>query len=130
MTVFKRKNKLGGRPQIMHDRTQMMISFERDRLKEFEEYCIENKMSVSQGLRELLEEFLEKKELGQLNPLNIPYTNDKQKPFQLTLEACMDELQRVKDNPERVNIIEGISIRLREECRQLFYYHRRKRLNP
>lgn len=87
---MKERNRLGGRPSILHDRTQMLVSFERDRLREFEEYCIENRISVSQGLRELLEEFLEKKGLGESrepNPCHITYTNGKQKPFQLTLDS-------------------------------------------
>lgn len=89
------RNRLGGRPHIMRDRTQMLVSFERDRLLEFEEYCIENKISVSQGLRELLEEFLEKNAERPTNPLNLQYS--KEQPIQTDLLSFMEQIPRIQE---------------------------------
>jgi len=80
----------------------MLVSFERDRLREFEEYCTQSKISVSQGVRELLEEFLEKKALGESrepNPCHISYityTTHQEKPSQSDLRDWLPRTQAIK----------------------------------
>lgn len=72
---MKTRYSRAGRPQQLHDRTSMMVTFERDRLREFEEQCQKHGVSVSEGIRQLIEEDLEKKELGDrrsnYDPLNL-----------------------------------------------------------
>ena len=64
-----------GRHKLLHEQVSRMHSFERDRYREFEQLCKEKDVSVSEGLRMLIEGELEKKVKGDLvepNPLNLP----------------------------------------------------------
>lgn len=89
----------GGRPQLLHDRVPMLISFERDRLREFEEQCSNAKISVSEGVRQLVEQELEKKELGEsqgANPCNLRYTVNTEKPLQSDLRQWIDRKEAIR----------------------------------
>lgn len=59
-----KKHLRGGRPQLLHDRVSRLISFERDRLELFEQRCDASKISVSEGIRLLVERELKKKKIA------------------------------------------------------------------
>src|SRR5262245_19173664 len=62
------------RPKVIHEEVSKIHCFERDRYLEFEQLCKNEKISVSEGLRILIERELEKKAEGEerTNPLNLP----------------------------------------------------------
>lgn len=60
-----KKHLRGGRPQLLHDRVSRLISFERDRLEEFEQRCDMAEISVSEGIRLLVERELKIKKRGE-----------------------------------------------------------------
>lgn len=66
------------RPKLIHEEVSKIHCFERDRYKEFEQLCKDEKISVSEGLRILIERELEKKAEGEdrTNPLNLPNITD------------------------------------------------------
>jgi hypothetical protein len=74
----------------------MLISFERDRLHEFEEQCNKDKISVSEGIRRLVEQELEKKELGECNPANIHYGIVENKPLQSDIRYWLPRIEAIK----------------------------------
>jgi hypothetical protein len=106
---MKTVRRFGGRPQTLRDRIPVLISFERDRYKEFEQQCIEGKISVSEGVRRLLEQELEKKAEGEVNPLNIIYHKQAEKPLQTDLTQWIQMVHENKDNTQMLIKIENIS---------------------
>ena len=75
-----------GRPSHLRNPKQTPIILERDRLAEFKELCQEQGLSVSEGIRQLIEGELEKKVIGGVNPLNITYHKQAEKPLQMGLD--------------------------------------------
>jgi hypothetical protein len=74
----------------------MLISFERDRLREFEEQCTEANISVSEGVRQLVDQELEKKAEGECpNPCNISYITYSNKSSQSDLRDWLPRKEAI-----------------------------------
>lgn len=56
-----------------HDRNQMLISVERDLAEEFKTLCDKERKSISLKFKELMEEEIQKNEIGHVNPISIEY---------------------------------------------------------
>ena len=95
----------------MHDRISMLISFERDRLREFEQQCDEQKISVSEGVRQLVEQALEKNVESDLNPLNLSYNKQENKPLQTDLIQWFSHVDQTTEQNE-LNKIKGQALEI------------------
>ena len=60
--------------------TVKTFTLDAQRMDEFHELCQKTRKTMSEYIRELVEQELEKKVIGQLNPLNIKY-HDNNKSF-------------------------------------------------
>lgn len=78
------------RPKEIRGRRMVKnVVFEGQRLEEFEELCRKERKSLSEYLRELIEQELEKKVVGpsaNSNPLNLKYADETIKSSQLTFD--------------------------------------------
>jgi hypothetical protein len=93
---MKRNVREVGRPNTLRHPIHLNVIFEEDRVNDFRQMCHDNEISFSEGLRQLMEQELEKKEVGELpNPLGLPkpsnsyITNITQKPFQTDIREFM-----------------------------------------
>lgn len=71
-------------------RVPKTLNFEMHLYEEFQDFCKKEDMSVSKKLQELMTEAIQKNALGSENPIGvsyITYMNQKQKPFQMSLDA-------------------------------------------
>ena len=106
-----------GRHKLLHEQISRIHSFERDRYKEFSELCKEQEVSVSEGLRNLIEKELEKKALGasrEANPCNISYiTNitESKNYFQSDLMQWVSHVDEVTEQNE-LNRIKGQALEI------------------
>lgn len=74
----------------------MTLSVEKDRWKDFEELCYKERKSVSLKIAEMLEEELEKKALGESNPIRISYGTEKEKPSQSDIRIWLSRDDAVR----------------------------------
>lgn len=72
--MLKRKVTVTGRPkEIKGGGKQMMLYLDNTRTEDFRKLCAETGITLSEGIRQLMEQELEKNEVGETNPTNIQY---------------------------------------------------------
>lgn len=123
------------RPKLLHEQVSKIHSFERGRYIEFEELCKEQDVSVSEGLRLLIERELEKKVKGEIvepNPLNLPrntidtYVCNPKKSLEsknnilTTLDQWIAKLKTMESIPA-IAKIQGHHNRVAEKCKARIY---------
>lgn len=84
--------------QTYRQRGQMLISAEQNLIEEFQELCWKERKSMSVKFTELMQEELQKNEVGQSNPLNISYGLkhifvSKNRNIPLTLDRFIDSTE-------------------------------------
>ena len=71
--MMERKTRMGRPREIKGGGVAMTLYLNQSRVDDFRKLCNEVGISVSEGLRQLMEQELEKKEQGLSNPINISY---------------------------------------------------------
>lgn len=71
--MLERKIRLGRPREVKGGGMAMTFYLNNDRVNDFKKLCEKYGISVSEGLRQLMEQELEKNEVGTENPLNISY---------------------------------------------------------
>jgi seryl-tRNA synthetase len=91
------------------ERQSVLISFERDRYKDFIDLCDRERKSVSLKINEMLEEELEKNVIGEANPIRIRYEEKQQqnKFSQSTLDDWLSQIQQVAHDELALNTLAG-----------------------
>jgi hypothetical protein len=90
------------------ERQSVLISFERDRYKDFIDLCDRERKSVSLKINEMLEEELEKNATGEVNPIRIRYREKQQNKFsQSTLDDWLSQIQQVAHDELALNMLAG-----------------------
>ena len=89
--MMERKTRMGRPREVKGGGTAMTFYFNQARIDDFRKLCDEIGISVSEGLRQLMEQELEKNEVGAINPTNIQYGLRQYKnSVDVTLEKFID----------------------------------------
>jgi hypothetical protein len=110
------------------DRTQVLISTERDRFKEFQQLCDKESKSVSLKLKEMIEQELEKNVMGLHNPIAInfarPCANNSLDYYIdngfVTKQYWKKELEN--NSNEKLEKIEAFGLTITETCKQIKHF--------
>lgn len=93
MKMLERKTRMGRPQEVKGGGCAMTFYLNNSRVDDFRELCKKHGISVSEGLRQLMEQELEKNEVGCANPLNIPYglhSNKSTNGITISLDKFMD----------------------------------------
>lgn len=109
--MLSKTNVRMGRPSTLHEPITKIIMVERGRLDEFALLCREKGISVSEGMRQLVEQELEKNAIGESNPIRIRYGLEENKPFQTDLTPWLEHVDTVTEQNE-LNKIKGQALEI------------------
>jgi len=104
------------------------LNFEEHIFSEFEELCKEENIYPSHKLQKLMIGELEKKVVGNPNPLNVSYGKAEEKPLQTDLTQWIDQVHQAKDDSDMLNVFEGMGRNIMVTAKHYLAQNRRKRI--